>query len=283
MDHDPPASLPGVPMSAEPGILDRIAATKREEVEALRPRAADLEAAAMEADPPRDFAGALSRPGLVSVIAEVKRRSPGAGPIRPELEPAGLASRYQTGGAAALSILTDRDYFGGSLDDLRAARAAVDLPVLRKDFLIDPLQVLEARAAGSDAVLLIVRILDDARLAELLSMAESLGMSALVEAHDGSELQRALQAGARVVGINNRDLGTFTARIDVTLDLLPEVPHGVVVVSESGIRGGDDVARLGGVGVDAVLVGEWLLGHENPADGVRELAGHPVEARAHRG
>lgn len=267
-------------MSAEPGILDRIAATKREEVEALRPRAAALEAAALEADPPRDFAGALGRPGLVSVIAEVKRRSPGAGPIRPDLEPGGLASRYQAGGAAALSVLTDRGYFGGSLDDLRAARAAVDVPVLRKDFLLDPLQVLEARAAGADAVLLIVRILDDAPLAELLGMAESLGMSALVEAHDGAELQRALKAGARVVGINNRDLSTFTTRLDVTLDLLPDVPDDVVVVSESGIRSGDDVARLGGVGVDAVLVGEWLLGHEDPADGVRELARHPVEARA---
>lgn len=270
-------------MSTEPGILDRIAATKREEVEALRPRAAELEAAALEAAPPRDFAGALSRPGLVSVIAEVKRRSPGAGPIRPDLEPARVASRYQVGGAAALSVLTDRDYFGGSLDDLRAARAAVDLPVLRKDFLLDPLQVLEARAAGADAVLFIVRILEDARLAELLNMAESLGMSALVEAHDGRELQTALKAGARVVGINNRDLGTFTTRIDVTLDLLPDVPDDVVVVSESGIRSGDVVARLGGVGVDAVLVGEWLLGHEDPADGVRELAGHSVLARARHG
>ena len=270
-------------MSTEPGILDRIAATKREEVEALRPRAAELEAAALEAEPPRDFAGALSRPGLVSVIAEVKRRSPGAGPIRPDLEPARVASRYQAGGASALSVLTDRDYFGGSLDDLRAARAAVDLPVLRKDFLLDPLQVLEARAAGADAVLFIVRILEDARLAALLNMAESLGMSALVEAHDGRELQTALKAGARVVGINNRDLGTFTTRIDVTLDLLPDVPDDVVVVSESGIRSGDVVARLGGVGVDAVLVGEWLLGHEDPADGVRELAGHSVLARARHG
>lgn len=270
-------------MSTEPGILDRIAATKREEVEALRPRAAELEAAALEAEPPRDFAGALSRPGLVSVIAEVKRRSPGAGPIRPDLEPARVASRYQAGGAAALSVLTDRDYFGGSLDDLRTARAAVDLPVLRKDFLLDPLQVLEARAAGADAVLFIVRILEDARLAELLNMAESLGMSALVEAHDGRELQTALKAGARVVGINNRDLDTFTTRIDVTLDLLPDVPDDVVVVSESGIRSGDAVARLGGVGVDAVLVGEWLLGHEDPADGVRELAGHSVLARARHG
>jgi indole-3-glycerol phosphate synthase len=270
-------------MSAEPGILDRIAATKREEVQALRLHAAALEAAALEAAPPRDFAGALNRPGPVSVIAEVKRRSPGAGPIRPHLEPAGLASSYDAGGASALSVLTDRDYFGGSLDDLRAARAAVDLPVLRKDFVIDPLQVLEARAAGSDAVLLIVRMLGDARLAELLGMTESLGMSALVEVHDGTELRRAVQSGARVIGINNRDLGTFTTRIDVTLDLLPEVPEEVVVVSESGIRGGDDVARLGDAGVDAVLVGEWLLGHEDPADGVRKLSGHPVGARARHG
>ncbi|MFV2006078.1 MAG: indole-3-glycerol phosphate synthase TrpC [Longimicrobiales bacterium] len=270
-------------MNADPGILDRIVATKRREVEALRPRAGDLEAAAREAVPPRDFVGALSRPGLVSVIAEVKRRSPGAGPIRPDLEPAGLASSYYAGGAAALSVLTDRDYFGGSLDDLRAAREAVDIPVLRKDFVIDPLQVLEARAAGSDAVLLIVRILDDARLADLLNLARSLGMSALVEAHDGPELQRAVRSGARIVGINNRDLSTFTTRIDATVDLLPEVPDEVVVVSESGIRSGDDVARLGRVGVDAVLVGEWLLGHKDPAEGVRKLAGHPVEARARHG
>jgi len=272
-----------VPVSVEPGILEKIAATKRDEVEALRPRAADLEAAALEADAPRDFAGALGRRGAVSVIAEVKRRSPGAGAIRPHLDPAALATRYQEGGAAAMSVLTDSDYFGGSLEDLRAARAVVGLPVLRKDFVIDPLQVLEARAAGTDAILLIVRILDDARLADLLSMAGSLGMAALVEAHDGSELERALMAGARVVGINNRDLSTFTTNLTVTLDLLAEVPDDVLIVSESGIRGGDDVALLGGVGVDAVLVGEWLLGHWDPADGVRELAGHSTKGRANDG
>ena len=266
-------------MSAEPGILDRIAATKQAEVEALRPRGAELEEAARTAAAPRDFMGALAVPGSVSVIAEVKRRSPGAGVIRPALEPADLAARYHAGGACALSVLTDQDYFGGSLEDLRAARAAVDLPVLRKDFVIDPIQVYEARAAGADAVLLIVRILDDASLSELLRTAEGLGMAAFVEAHDGAELERALAVGARVVGINNRDLSTFATRLEVTLELLDQVPADVVLVSESGIRSGEDVARLGREGVDAVLVGEWLLGHDDPADAVRELSDHTSRSR----
>lgn len=254
-------------------ILDRIVETKRSEVARLREWAGAFRARLEEAPEPRDFAGALRRPDDVAVIAEVKRRSPGAGDIRPGVNAAGLARIYEEGGAAALSVLTDAEYFDGHLDDLRVARSAVDVPVLRKDFVIDPVQVDEARAAGADAVLLIVRILEQERMAELLERAHELGMEALVETHDRSELERALEAGARIVGVNNRDLGTFETRLEVTLELAREVPPEVVLVSESGIRTGEDVERLGAAGADAVLVGESLLRRDDPGTGVAELAG----------
>ncbi|RMH20742.1 MAG: indole-3-glycerol phosphate synthase TrpC, partial [Gemmatimonadetes bacterium] len=231
----------------------------------------------------RDFAAALGAgrrgPGEVSVIAEVKRRSPGAGAIRPDLDPVALAARYVAAGAAAVSVLTDREYFAGSLDDLVAVRARVDVPVLRKDFVIDPLQVYEARAAGADAVLLIVRILDDEALAELHGLAVSLGLGVLVEAHDAEEVERALAAGARVVGVNNRDLSTFRTDLSTTLALAGRVPADRVLVAESGIAGGDDVERLGAAGVDAVLVGEWLLRGEQVEARVAELTGYEARVR----
>ena len=253
--------------------------TKRQEVAALRPRARELASAAASAEAPRDFRGALVTPA-VAVIAEVKRRSPGAGEIRPGLDPGALALEYQEAGAAALSVLTDARYFGGSLEDLRAARAASSLPALRKDFIIDPLQVLEARAAGADAILLIVRILEDEPLRDLRVQAESLGMTALVEVHTPRELDRALASGAEVVGVNNRDLATFTTDLAVTESLLEALPRSGVLVSESGIRTGEDVARLGRAGVHAVLVGESLLRAPVPGDRVRALAGHPRRPRA---
>lgn len=265
---------------AKPDILRRIVATKHDEVERLLSGREDaLRQAAESAPPARDFAAALRRRGEVALIAEVKRRSPGAGEIRRGLVPAEVARAYERAGAAAVSVLTDEAYFGGSLDDLREVRASMPLPVLRKDFTIDVRQLWEARAAGADAVLLIVRILDDASLRELGRAAARLGMCTLVEVHDGDELERALGAGAAVIGINNRDLGTFRTRIDVTLDLLSRVPAAIPLVSESGIREAADVVRLGERGVDAVLVGEALLREEDPGAAAAALARQPGIAR----
>lgn len=261
--------------SALPGILASIVATKREELGALRPHRADLERAARDAPAPRDFAGALRAGPHVALIAECKRRSPGAGPIRPDLEPARMAATYASANASALSVLTDAVYFGGGLDDLRAARAAAPLPALRKDFTIDPLHVLEARAAGADAILLIVRILDDEALRELGTLARDLGMAVLVEAHDAAEVERALASGARIVGINNRDLATFRTELDTTLRLVASIPAEVAVVSESGIRTAEDVGLLASAGADAILVGETLLRAEDTSAITRSLAGVP--------
>lgn len=254
-------------------ILDRIVGTKRSEVSKLRARWAELGATAASAPPPRDFAGALRKRSEVALIAEVKRRSPGAGEIRPELQPASIARGYAASGASAVSVLTDLEYFGGSLEDLSAVKAAVSVPVLRKDFVIDPIQVTEARAAGADAVLLIVRILEDPLLAELQAAATEHGLCALVEVHDAPELERAVAVGAKVIGINNRDLRTFTTDLDVTIRLLAGVPSDTLVVSESGIRARADVERLGREGVHAVLVGETLLRAPDPAEAARQLSG----------
>lgn len=256
-------------------ILSRIVATKLEEIGRLRGREEALERAAAAAPGARRLEEAFDAAGGVALIAEVKRRSPGAGAIRPGLDPVELAVAYASAGAHALSVLTDAEYFGGGLDDLRRIRGAVPVPLLRKDFVLDPLQLLEARGAGADAVLLIVRILDDGQLRELLAGAEALGMSALVEVHDEAELDRALAAGARLVGINNRDLRTFTTRLEVTERLLPGIPPGVRVVSESGIRHRDDVLRLGAAGADAVLVGESLLRAPDPGAAAAALVACP--------
>jgi indole-3-glycerol phosphate synthase len=266
-------------MNAPVGILDRIVETKRREVEALKGSASELRAAAEGAATARDFKAALSGGDSVSVIAEIKRRSPGAGEIRPDLDPVQLAPTYEAGGAAALSVLTDSEYFGGRLGDLSAARGLVSVPVLRKDFLIDPSQVYQARAADADAILLIVRILDDGQLRSLRVLAEELGMTALVEAHDGEEVDRALESGARVLGVNNRNLRTFETRLDTTLGLLDRIPSGVVLVSESGIRTRDDVRMLGENGIDAVLVGESLLRQDDPGAGVAMLAAETRTSR----
>ena len=263
-----------------PGILASIVRDKRDALKELSADIVELEARAAQAPPPRDFRAALARPEEVSLIAECKRRSPGAGPIRPDLDPALLASDYESTGAAAMSVLTDERYFGGTLADLEAVKAASTLPVLRKDFTLDPLHLLEARAAGADAVLLIVRILDDPMLAELHEVAVSLGLHVLVEVHDAAELARAVSVGATIIGINNRDLATFTTDLETTVRLLEDVPDDVVVVSESGIRTRADVERLAASGVDAMLVGETILRAEEPARAVRQLAG---VSRRHRG
>jgi indole-3-glycerol phosphate synthase len=256
-----------------PGILASIVATKRRELKALRPIVDDLERRLDRVSPPRDFRGALARRGQVALIAECKRRSPGAGEIRPELDPRALTQGYAEAGASAISVLTDREYFGGSMEDLATVRASVGLPLLRKDFTLDTVHVIEARAGGADAVLLIARILDDHTLATLHTAVTALGMSALVEVHDEGELERALAVGADLVGINNRDLATFTTDLGTSLRLMAGLPDGVVVVSESGIRSREDVERLGAAGVDAILVGEALLTSSDPSAAAAALAG----------
>lgn len=255
-----------------PTILERITTRTREDL-ALRQRVTpmrDLRRAASDAPPCRDFTGALRAPGL-SLIAEVKRASPSQGTIRNDLDPGALARTYAAHGAAALSVLTDGPFFHGSLDDLRAARAAVSLPVLRKDFILDPYQIYEARAAGADAVLLITAVLDGLTLTDLHTLAGMLGMAALVEVHNAEELERALAVEPAVVGINNRDLHTFEVRLETTERLRPHLPENVVVVAESGVQRAADAQRLERAGVDAVLVGTALVSAPDPGRKVEAL------------
>jgi indole-3-glycerol phosphate synthase len=256
-------------------ILDRIVASKRRELDDARARvpAADLERRLADAPPVRDFRAALEAPGGIQVIAEVKKASPSAGLLRPDFDPVALARTYERHGAACLSVLTDEPFFQGSLAHLTAVRAAVGRPLLRKDFLLDRYQLLQARCAGADAVLLIAEILDDATLRRLLREAGDLGMQALVELHDADNLTRVLDSGARLVGVNNRDLRTFTTRLEHTLDLAARVPPDCCLVSESGIRGRADVLRLEAAGVRAVLVGETLMRAADVAAKLDELRG----------
>jgi indole-3-glycerol phosphate synthase len=241
--------------------LEPIIASTREELARRRERVPDAElerAAAVRAGELRPFAEALSKPGL-SVIAEHKRRSPSAGVIRADLRLEDVVGSYERGGAAALSILTEGPSFGGSLDDLRAARAASALPILRKDFIVDAYQLHEALAAGADAILLIVAALDQPELERLHVAALSLGLAALVEVHDERELERAAAVAPKLIGINNRDLTTLQVDIRRTFELLPGVPAGTTVVAESGLRTAHDLAALEDAGVDAVLIGEALM------------------------
>lgn len=242
-------------------ILDRIVATKLREVEAARASTpiADLERAAAGMPPARDFSGALDQPGSVAVIAEVKKASPSAGIIRPDFDPVAIAQVYARHGAAAISVLTDAENFQGNLTYLTAVRSAVPCPVLRKDFIIDRYQLFEARAAGADAVLLIAECLPENSLSQLYGEAIACGLHVLMELHDADQLPRVLRTGCRVIGINNRNLRTFSTRLGHTLDILPHIPSDRIVVSESGIGSHGDVARLGEAGVKAVLVGESLM------------------------
>jgi indole-3-glycerol phosphate synthase len=220
----------------------------------------------------------LSRRGEVAVIAEFKRRSPSAG-VLSGAEPAEVARAYAAGGAAAMSVLTDGPFFGGSLEDLGAARGAMEIPVLRKDFVVDEVQIWEARAAGADAVLLIVRILDDVRLSGFLDLCRELRFACLVEVHDAGELERALAVGSPILGINNRDLDTLRTDRAVSLELGPRVPADRVVVSESGIAFPGEVEELGEAGVDAILVGEALMRAGGGAQAVARLAGRAKRDR----
>ena len=231
-----------------------------------------LERQCRQAPPARDFEGALrGRPGTVRLIAEVKKASPSRGVLAGDLNPVDVATAYATHGAHAISVLTDEKYFKGSLDDLRAVRAAVDVPLLRKDFTIDEYQLWESRAAGADAVLLIVSILEPAQLSDLLAAAKGLGLAALVECHTAAELDRALAAGSRIVGINNRDLATFETRLETTIELAPSIPPGPIVVSESGFFTGADVRRVVAAGAHAVLIGEALVRSGDIPGKLREL------------
>lgn len=260
-------------------VLDAIVAAKHAEAAALGPGMGELRAAARAMEPARGFGTALRHRQEVAVIAEMKRRSPSAGWIREGADAAEVARGYEAGGAAAISVLTDAEWFGGSLDDLRAVRQAVDLPVLRKDFVVDEVQLWQARAAGADAVLLIVRILEDSRLRALLEAAHSAGLDALVEVHDEVELERAVGAGATIVGVNNRDLSVFRTDIAVSERLASRIPPDVVMVAESGISTAADVDRLGAAGVDAVLVGESLMRSGDPGAAAAVLAGRKRAAR----
>jgi indole-3-glycerol phosphate synthase len=261
------------PVAGRPELLARLLREAEAETAARRARvsSAELERRAAAAAPPLDFARAL-RGDRLAVIAEMKARTPLLGPLSADFSPARLARLYEAGGAAALSVLCQETSFGGRPEHLAEARRASRLPAMRKDFVTDEYQVLEARALGADAVLLIVAALSESRLRELLALARELGMEALVEVHDEAEADRALAAGALVVGVNHRDLATFSVDTGLTARLRPLVPPDRVLVAESGIRGGEDARRMREAGADAVLVGEALMRSGDPGALLRELA-----------
>jgi indole-3-glycerol phosphate synthase len=259
-----------------PDKLKAILDYKKDEVAALRRHRSlsSLEAAAKGAPKPRGFAASLL--GIAAadgnaLICEVKRKSPSAGEINATRDPADAAKAYEAGGAACISVLTDGPSFGGSLDDLEKVRASISLPVLRKDFMIDPVQVLEARAAGADAILIIMGAVDDALAGELHATADGLGMSVLLEAHDEAEFIRALGLPSPLMGVNNRDLRTFTTDLGVTERLSDLMPEGRLLISESGVRSAGDITRLRLCGARGFLVGESLMRSENPSESVRSL------------
>lgn len=264
------------------GLIEQLVDAAREGVERRRTETplGDLEAALPQGREGRPFDEALTRPGL-SVIAEFKRRSPSAGEIRPGATPAEMAAAYEAGGAAALSVLTDETHFGGSYEDLRAARAASELPILQKDFVVDQYQLYEAAVNGADAILLIVAALSDEDLASLFDAASGLDLDAVVEVHDEAELERALAVDADVIGINNRNLDDFSVDVQRTFELITDVPAGKTVVSESGIAERETLEELERVGVDAVLIGEALMRAEDPEARVRELTTDEQSTREH--
>jgi indole-3-glycerol phosphate synthase len=257
-------------------ILDKIVAVKREEVAAaLRHKPLDVVRADAESRVlTRDFEGAMRAKitvGQAAVIAEVKKASPSKGVLRAEFIPADIAQSYAEFGAACLSVLTDKRFFQGSVDFLKQARASCDLPVLRKDFMIDVYQIYEARAMGADAILLIAACLDDAQMADMEAVARSLDMAVLVEVHDRAELERALKLKTRLVGINNRNLKTFEVSLQTTLDMLPDVPADRLLVTESGIQTPDDVRRMREAKVHAFLVGEAFMRADEPGEALAKL------------
>ena len=260
-------------MCEMPDILRRICAVKRDEIARLREGGTgELEEMLRRQSPPRGFRAALTASDRVALIAEVKKASPSKGVIREDFDPAAIARSYERAGARCLSVLTDPAFFQGRLDDLAEARDGVSLPALRKDFILDPIQVLESRAWGADCVLLIVAAMADAELRELLAAARDFGMDALVEVHDGRELERAVAAGADTIGVNNRDLRTFEVDLETTRRLAAGVPEGVMLVAESGICSRADIESLRPCGIDAVLVGEGLMRADDIEAAARELS-----------
>jgi len=247
-------------------FLERILSSRREAV------ARQVSLPEGDLSPVRDFRGALAAPGM-SLIAEIKRASPSRGDLNPSLDPADLAATYERGGARAVSVLVEPEFFKGSEDDVRRARAATSIPILWKDFVISPAQVMRARYTGADGILVIVRIVDDTTLAMIVNLARELGLCPLVEVFDEQDVRRALDAGADVIGVNHRDLETFEEDPTATKRLRPLVPEGVVLVGESGISTRSDVADLEAIGVDAILVGEALVKSGEPAAKIRELLG----------
>ena len=253
------------------GILNDIVIEKHIELESLRPHALDLKQRASELRfQHRDFSAALKKKEP-AIIAEIKKASPSKGLLQPDFHPASIAVEYESGGAACLSVLTDRKYFQGSFDDLEAARGATSLPVLRKDFTVDPLQIYEAAAHGADAVLLIAAILDVHQLRSFRELARELGLAALVEVHNETELDRALESGAEIIGVNNRNLETFEVSLEVSLRLSETIPAEVLRVSESGIFTRSDIDLLRGAGFRAFLIGESLMKASHPAQSLRAL------------
>ncbi|MFP4175776.1 MAG: indole-3-glycerol phosphate synthase TrpC [Planctomycetota bacterium] len=260
-------------MNTMPDILREICEAKRAEVEKFTPEQVKRFEKRLRAAPPvRDFRTALSARSEVALIAEVKKASPSAGVIREDFSPEAISRAYRQGGASCISVLTDREYFQGCMNYLKRVRKTVDLPILRKDFILDEVQILEARAGGADCVLLIVAALRPARLKKLLMKTRELQMDALVEVHTAEELEVASDMGADLIGINNRDLHTFEVDLGTTRDLASEAGEEVVLVSESGIETRDDVLQLKQAGVDAILVGESLMRSENIVETVDELS-----------
>jgi len=262
-------------MSA-PDILRRILASKAEEVEARAARTPlpDLRARIDDAELPRGFAGRLQltvESGRPAVIAELKKASPSQGVLRAGFDPAAIAASYERGGATCLSVLTDEQYFQGRAEDLRIARAACSLPVLRKDFIVDPYQVYEARALSADCVLLIAAALSDGMMGELCSLARDLRMDTLLEVHDAQELERALELDTPLIGVNNRSLHTFETQLDTTLELLPRIGGGRLVITESGIHTREHVARMRSHGINCFLVGEAFMRAGDPGAKLAEL------------
>ena len=254
-------------------ILDTIVEARRASVahrKRVLPEVALKIAVEKKIPPPRDFPGALTRPGL-NVISELKKASPSLGVIRTDYSPAKLATGLEAAGAAALSVLTEEDFFSGALGDLKAASQATKIPILRKDFIVDPWQVWETRAAGADSFLLIAAILDDETLRELLELGRELKMEALVEVHSGEELGRVLAAGARIIGVNNRDLRNFKVHLKTSLELVESIPDDCIAVSESGLHAHDDLVRLRSAGFDAFLIGEHLMKRDDPGAALGNL------------
>jgi indole-3-glycerol phosphate synthase len=260
-------------------VLDRIVAHKRGEIAAAKAKrpVAELHAALSAAPPVRDFVAALKAAPWMGLIAEVKKASPSAGVIKADFDPLEIAARYQAAGANCLSVLTDEHFFQGHLDYLRKIRETASVPCLRKDFLIDRYQVLEARVAGADAILLIAECLTDCELRDLYFYASELGMESLIEVYDPENLERVLKLEPALVGVNNRDLRTFTVDLDHTIRLAKQVPSSTLLVSESGIKSRADVERLKAAGVGAILVGETLMRAGNIAATVKELTGVPAD------